>query len=250
MAKKVTDINLSEISLVDKGANPDAFIMLMKRKTGGQNMEKLQKKYDALVTEKEALQKKYDDLVTEVEALKKNGEKLEADGKALQKQHDDLIAKHAKEPDPKDEMSEDVKKRFEDLEKKDKASSDLIAKLLDEKAEAIYLEKAKGYKNLPIKPEEFGPILKRVAGGAATEEDMKKMEEVLKAADEAIEQGRLFKEQGSDGPGLSGGDALKKVEAKAGELMKSDTSLSKAQAFTKVLEEDATLYDEYLSEQQ
>lgn len=58
---------------------------------------------------------------------------------------------------------------------------------------------------------------------------------VKKSRDEALKQSRLFSEFGTTHGASSGGDALAELNSKAAELRKTQTTLSEAQAFEKVL---------------
>ena len=58
---------------------------------------------------------------------------------------------------------------------------------------------------------------------------------VKKSRDEALKQSRLFSEFGTTHGASSGGDALAELNLKAAELRKTETGLSEAQAFEKVL---------------
>jgi len=114
-----------------------------------------------------------------------------------------------------------------------------------------YIAKSQGYVNLAKSDDEFGPVLKSIANaerdGALPEGTAAKLDEVLKAADEQVKAGDLFKEAGRAGHG-GATDSEGKLKAAADELRKADPKLSQPQAIAKALENDGSLYDEYLKE--
>jgi hypothetical protein len=108
-----------------------------------------------------------------------------------------------------------------------------------------FVAKAEGYKGLTVEAEKFGPILKSVSE-KLTKEEADELERVLKAADEQIVKGELFKEAGGHGPAPS--DAFAEATQKAEELRKSDSSLTKEQALEKAFDGDPDLQSRYLAE--
>lgn len=133
----------------------------------------------------------------------------------------------------------------EDMVKKSEILEAMIKKQEDDKLTEKYVQVAKSFKGLVIKPEEFGIVLKEIAINSPKSID--KIEEVLKSADQAIVEGGIFKEIGSSAGGSGGAKAMDKIEQKAVEIMKSE-KISKAEAITKALEIDPSLYSEYLKE--
>ncbi len=138
------------------------------------------------------------------------------------------------------EHLEEVKKR-EELER-------VLKEERDKQARKEFIQKAATeFGNLPVKPEEFGLVLKGLAEKAP--EEYAKLEGVLKAANEAIEKGALFAEVGRSGA-LPGASAMSKIEAVANSLVQKDASMTKEQAIAKALELHPELYTEYLQETQ
>lgn len=132
-------------------------------------------------------------------------------------------------------------KKAEELEK-------VLKEERDKQARKEYIQKAvTEFASLPVKPEEFGLILKGLAEKAPDE--YAKLEGVLKAANEAIQKGALYAEIGRSG-GLAGGSAMAKIEAAANSLVQKDANMTKEQAIAKALEMHPELYTEYLQETQ
>lgn len=73
----------------------------------------------------------------------------------------------------------------------------------------------------------------------------------LDSAKAAVEKSGLFTEVGKSGSGLTAqGGAVKEVETKAAELMKSKAGLTKAQAIDQILMADAELAKRYETEEE
>lgn len=116
----------------------------------------------------------------------------------------------------------------------------------DLREEREYLAKAEQLDKLPLAPDQFGPLLKSIAGSVDAE-TFAKLEGVLTAANEAVSQGALFQELGAGGDG-GRTDAESKIEAAAAEIRKAQPDLSHAQAFTKALEQNPDLYAQHRQE--
>jgi len=93
-------------------------------------------------------------------------------------------------------------------------------------------------------------VLKSIANaerdGALPEGTASKLDEVLKAADEQVKAGDLFKEAGRAGHG--GGGTSDKVTAAAAEIKKADPKLTDAQAIAKAYQDNPEFYNEDLKE--
>jgi hypothetical protein len=139
----------------------------------------------------------------------------------------------------------EVRKRMEELEKRAREAEEIAKREREERVTKQFIEKAAAYKGLPVQPEEFGKVLKSLAEKAPDE--FAKLDEVLRAADEAIAKGKLFAELG--GNGRSEGSAYAKLEgiAKA-KVAESGGQLTFAQAFQKACQEHPELYLQYKEE--
>lgn len=174
-----------------------------------------------------------DELNTKVIDLEK---KLVDSGKDKEKNKKDDIWKG---------VNPEVRKRMEDMEKRAKDAEELAKKERDERITREYIAKVTAYQALPVKPEEFGLVLKSLA--EKDPENYAKIEAVLKVADEAIVKGGLFAELGRSGN--AGSNALQKAEAFVTEMIQKSAGLTKEQAIAKVWIEHPELYVEYEREQ-
>lgn len=156
-----------------------------------------------------------------------------------------------------EQLPEEVRKQLEEVEelKKKAAEAEELRKRVEE-AEALakaereerikreYISKAASFQALPIKPEEFGLVMKALA--EKDPENYAKVEAVLKAADEAIVKAGLFAEIGRSGN--TAGSAVQKAEALACEMIQKNAGMTKEQALAKVWVENPELYAEYEKE--
>lgn len=204
--------------------------------------------------------------------LKKKQEEHEAALKKAEEEHAAELAKAKKssgETEGEDDDDDDLKKadlspavraelekretaaneRIEKAEKDAKDAQELAKAEQDKRVTREFVAKAEGYQALPQKPAEFGPVLKS-ASEKLTKEEYDELDRVLKAADEQIRRGDLFKQIGGDGgPGGVGTDAFSELQRKAEEIRKSDSKLSPEQALEKAMQADPELQRRYLAEQ-
>lgn len=131
------------------------------------------------------------------------------------------------------------------LRKSNAAATQALAKM----AEAEEIAKAVArvrvdFPNLPVKPEDFGPVLKRAVGSLSAE-DAAELARVLKAADNAIVD--ATRATGLGVPFVAKGSAEQEIEAKAGEIAKAE-SVSFAKGYDIALQRNPDLYRRYLEE--
>jgi len=140
----------------------------------------------------------------------------------------------------KGQIPEEFVKRVESLEKR---NSDLEAELKkrDEQAKEDAIRKSLSGLAIGVNVDDMLPVLKSVYGTEAYD----KMLTTLKAADEQVKKGNLFKESGRDGVVES--NVEKQVQAQAAEIQKRD-GCTKEQAITKALHENPGLYTEWKKE--
>lgn len=209
-------------------------------------MDELKKQLDAAIAEKATLEVAKAAAAKEVAFLKDSLEKLNARVTAAESERD-ALAKAEAERNPKPvtlpkEVQEQINKALKDA---DDARQEL-AKMQDATDTVIYVAKASELKSLTQKPEEFGPLLKRVAGNKTTAEDVAVLETVLKSANATI--ATLLKTQGSDN-GQQAGEATAKLDTLAKALAKSGSMTYEA-AYAEVTKANPELYTQYVAESQ
>lgn len=141
-----------------------------------------------------------------------------------------------------------VETLFKRVEESDKKVQEALAKADSERDARVtkeYIMKAEGFKALPVKPAEFGLVLK--AFGEHNKEMYTQLEAVLKSCDELVSKSKLMDELGT---GREGGDneAWAEVEKRAADLMKRGLFTTKEQAISEVFKQDQALYKKYREE--
>jgi hypothetical protein len=121
-----------------------------------------------------------------------------------------------------------------------------LAKREDAEKTREYITKAAGFSHLPIKADEFGPILKSAAA-TLTEEEFGKLEQVLSAANYNLAQSNVFKSFGSSRNGADG-SVISKVEAEAKTLVDAGTFPTIEQAQAHLMRTNPSLYDQAVAE--
>ena len=263
MAQRIRIRKIKTVGLVDKGDDPEAQVVLLKRK-GEEEGEVMDS------PEKASLYQKIIHAVggalgldaETVEELSPSGEEEEVEmaeykredlpQEALDELADleakvaDLTAKLEADPDepvePVEEVSEAVAKRLDDAAKRADDAEKKIKALEDEKRLDTYKVKADAI-TLPGFTD-FGEILMKCADALGG--DFEKLEQVLTAADTAIKTGPLFKEVGRVGSGY--GSKAEEVDAEVAKIRTADPTLSVEQAKRRVAKQNPKLWNEVLNE--
>lgn len=163
---------------------------------------------------------------------------------------DEIATLTAAQPVEKSDDTEDIFKGLdprvrEVIEKAQKDATDTRAELAkrdDERISKEFIEKAATFKNLPINAADFGLVLKSI--GTLDPTVLAEIERVLRAADAGEKTSEVFKQAGSDQSGTA--TPIEQVNAKAQELMKSDSTLTVEAARTQVYRSNPSLYDSTL----
>lgn len=262
----LTDLDVEWVSLVDRAAVRDPVnqadpmrFLVWKRETPDQGAHMTPEEQTV------ALKKAQDNLAAitaERDTAKTDLAKSMADLKALQDAKDAEKDK-AKKPVEidKSELPVAVREALEKAEADNKAMAERVQKAEDAtkaaddiaKAEREtrltreFVTKAEGYRALVVKAEDFGPVLKE-ASEKLTKASFEAIEQVLKAADAAIVQTDLFKEQGRAREGAKAEGAIAEATAAAEALRKADTKLTDAAAMQKAFKADPALAARYQDE--
>src|SRR5690606_12512591 len=249
-ATKLKNLLIDRVDLVDKGANPEARIVLFKRddsagesggvatesskernllksaweliakhlgfsdekksigeyvvdidvrpKINGADITKSDEGGDVKMPEQTAnldeLLKGVDEKIREAvkAALAKRDEELEA----LRRRVDELSKKGEDKSDDinKADLPEPVRKRLEDLEKRAKEAEEIAKAEREARIKAEIRKRAENYANV-AKADDIADVIYKAQSVSA--EFAEKLEAILKAANERIEKGALFKELGT-----------------------------------------------------
>jgi len=136
-------------------------------------------------------------------------------------------------------LPEGVAKMFKEITGQLQSANEQIAKMRDTEDTKTFVAKAADLtSNLGVNAEEFGPVLKSI--NAANPELAAKVESVLKAANEAVAKGDLFKEAGAethDNPtGVAKADAWAQIETIAANMVAKGEFKTQAEAIAKAME--------------
>lgn len=264
------NLDVEWVSLVDRAAVRDSEnptepmrLLLWKREHPNPPQEgrmTAEETTAALAKAQEDLKKAED----RADAAEAKATKADEQIEALTKSVDELKKATSSDPEParldKSELAEPVRaalekaeadarahaERAEKAEKDAKEAGDIAKAEREERLTKEFVAKAESYKALPVKKDEFGPVLKE-ASEKLSKESYEALETVLKAADAQVAATDLFKEQGRGGDGKPS-DALGEAQAKAAELRKADSSLSEAEAMRKAFAENPELAARYQDE--
>jgi hypothetical protein len=285
MPNRLQDLTVDYVSLVDRAAvrdpqhksEPRRFLVwkregaeLPTTAKGGDHMEKsaeeLRAELEKSEREKKEAEEARDAAKAAVEKVEK--ERDEALAKAAAKSpgeggDKDDTTDPKKPPVKKEDLSPEARAALEKAESDNAALAERLTKAekqaeaADELAKAErnqrvtreFISKAEELRALPAQAVTLGPILKSADEGVPlTKEQNEELNRILKAADEQIRRSDLFKEVGASTAPGSGTDALSKLQSKAEELRKSDSSLSAAEALDKAMQDNPDLEREYAGE--
>lgn len=271
MAKKLTNLKITKVSLVDEGACSAAHITLFKQKKGGSEMtfeemmESLSEeqqaiikaKFDAQNEELEEAKKAFSEKEEELEKVKQEKKDLETkaseteeeeeeeDDLAIEANSEDGVTK-AKEELTEEEILKNVDPAVREMIQKAKSEAEIhkqaLIKMKEEKEVAQLTEIAKSINNVGTEEAQLVSMLKK-----AKSVDVEFYNEVLKTlqvANNIIADSELLKEKGQSFAG-NDVDAWSKVDAKADEIAKT-RGVSKAKATNIVIDEFPELYQAYL----
>lgn len=246
---RLKKLRLNEISIVDQGADPNAIVTIFKRddrSNGGKPMNDLEKmvaqmgeatktiadlqasvaKANADSTAKDATIADLQKRLTAAEAAKGSGAADDED--PILKAADPLVA------------AEIVK-----LRKANAAAAKQLAQLDEEREiKKVATQIQTDMRGLPVKAEEFAPILKR-AMGAMDEADSKELMRVLKAASNAVEDS--LRVTGLPSHLVQKGNAESEIETLAKAKQKAE-NITFAKAYDDVLAQNPALYSRFLAE--
>lgn len=154
-----------------------------------------------------------------------------------------VVPAQATDEDLLKSLPESIRKRLEDAERRAEEAESIAKAEREARVRREFLEKARGYRALPVKAEEFARVLKGLFEKAP--EEAKEIESLLQAADEALQKSALFREMGRSGGGAP--SAWGQIESLARERL-GKGGLTKEQAIAQVLQERPELYRQYREE--
>jgi colicin import membrane protein len=285
MAQRLTEMEITEISLVDEPANPEAKVLIVKSKggAGSVSLSEVAKAVMAAIEDfapqivEKAVSEGFSDdpqaaaaaaaiieeTVMDMEAVTKALEKAEADLAALTKRaeaaeskikeqddiikaKDDEIAKAKGAADPKADEEEILKALPESIRKRLEDADKERAEFAKKAEEAELKEAVAKAKSFGVgDAEKVGGLLIRIGKGKTTADDLAEIEAILRAAAAVSSHSALFKSIGA--AEAVDGDPEEMLKAKATEIQKANDGMTFAAAYDKALGENPQLYNAYIA---
>lgn len=254
--KEVRDMEIDEISLVDRPANQHAKVVFAKRAPEEENMPDI---YDADSNVVSLDDLKFGDVVydadgneyefvpagddededAEAPEYAEVGKSYGEDRERLASQIRDDLSKALRESDDKDAL---ISKALADAEQRIAKAEQIAKSERDLRLTREYISKAAEY-NVPIDPTELGPVLYRMAESMSYA-DCAVIHKALTAAGELI-----YEEIGYQGGG-DNDDVLSMATAAVNEAVsKSANAVSAEAAMAEFFMQNPAAYDAYLAEQ-
>lgn len=239
IVKQLTDMEIDEISLVDRPANQHARVLISKR-------DESEEDYVSDIYDAEGNALDVDDLTEGDVVFNEDGDAfvvtLEEDteveatvGKSFSEELHESISKAVSDRE-RDVIISKAQKDLAAMSKKVAEAEEIAKAERNLRLTREYEEVAKSY-NLPVEPKELAPALMAIAENLPYE-----VGEVIHKALTAA--GSIFEEIGKSG-GNSNNDVLSMVDAYIEEnISKSD--ISKAEAVEAIFTANPAAYDEYL----
>lgn len=267
--RKLHDMDIDEVSLVDRAANQHATIAFSKADNQEENMPEdgVFDVYDvdgfpvdqSTLTVGDIV---YNDEGEEFVVAESDGEEFEAYGDepdfdsnfvsdveeghemAIGKSLGDAMLEELSKASSEEERSEIIAAAMHEVEVAKAAAAEaweIARHEQDRRLEDQFISKAAEY-NLPVSPEVLGPILKSAAT-VLTDEQLDVLDQLFSAVGEF-----LYEELGAVGD-TDNDDVMNQVDHYASELVgKSDGGLSPEQATTMMFANNPTAYEQYLAE--
>jgi len=138
-----------------------------------------------------------------------------------------------------------VVKMITDLKKQAEEATAELRKEREARADALSVEKAKGWANLNLDAEKVGPALRRLSESDA--ELAKSVEELLSSVNAQAESASIFAEIGKSAD-FKSGNAYERITSLAKSAVEEGVTKSMAQAIADVATKNPDLYTQYLSE--
>lgn len=258
MSFELTDIELDEVSLVDRPANPLAKVVLFKMDSDAgtpPSEDPIDKKEGGLVAD---TQTPDSDLPARVEKLEQENAELRKS--ASQASFREKLPKGLQAVFDKLESDEEKDEFMTRYGKTEKAEDDPVAKALSEtakKAEDLAvkvakMEQAEARRTFLAKHEDLSKVvdLDKLAEPLMKmcQADSETVIIQLRALAKQAETGELFKVAGQDG-GVSEKSARAKVEKSLDEIQKANTAITREQAFARLADTNPKLVSELVSEE-
>lgn len=260
MAKRLQNLKIEQVALVDKGANQLADVVLFKRMsdapatpatvTTGTGTVPLQKGADAMpedVQDTAAIQKDLDAARAEVERVK---QELAALTPRQTDQIDVVKAEYAKTLAETEKAREELRKQLEVAQAEAEDARQEVLKIRAARRREKFIKFAQALSNLPgASADDFAETLDTVEA-AIPEKAFHKLHALLTSWNTLLEKSRVFEEIGrsGDGPAILSGPAGR-LASLAKDLQTSNPKLTYEQAYAEAMRRHPDIYKQYVAEQ-
>jgi len=270
VGNRLSDMEFDEVSLVNRPANQLSKVVLFKsadseeRAVPGHKDKKMDEDEEE-ISKPGHYGKMEDHDDEDEEEDSKSGHKMKKDdGEAIDlpsevyEYIDALESANAEMVDELSKMAEYIEEETDILKSADPQIVEIV-KAAEERAEAAekiakaerdyrieqeFIAKAAEFNALSVDASSLGPVLK-AAAEVMDEEAFGVIIDALSAANETVSESGLFSEVGKS-TSFESGSSTDSIEKAAARLREEDTSLTHAQAISKAVELDPSLYTEYL----
>lgn len=272
VGNRLSDMEFDEVSLVNRPANQLSKVVLFKSADSEERAVPGHKNKKMDEDEEEISKPGHYHKMEDDEEEDEDEEEVSKPGHKMKKGDADVIdlpsevyeyidaleSANAEMVDELSKMAEYIEEETDILKSADPAIVEIV-KAAEQRAEAAeqiakaerdyrieqeFIAKAAEFNALSVDASTLGPILK-AAAEALSEEAFGVIIDALTAANETVSESDLFSEVGKS-TSFEGGSSSDSIEKAAARLREEDTSLSHAQAISKAVELDPSLYTEYL----
>lgn len=240
LPRMLLDLEVTRVDLVDEGANSEAFIKIFKRKEGGsvdmtfeEILKQLKPEHAQEVKEEIAKAKAEVPEATQIELDNLRNEVAKLKDTPAETNEEDIL----KKADPA------VKALIEKSRLEAAAAKEAVKKMKEEQLQKEAIEKAKELPNIDQEEGQLAEVFR-----ALKQTDEKLFETVfglLKAANEAIAEGKVLEEIGKSAGTEDDAEAWNVIEKKAEEIVKIK-NISKEAAIAQVVQNHPDLYEAYI----
>lgn len=220
MPTKLTKLRVTRVDCVDKGANQAAHILLWKRKEPPMAETIAKADHDAVVA-------KLKEAETQIATLTEQVRKLTP-------------------VDPEDiwkGVSPVLKAKFVEQEKRAKAAEEAIAVEKAEREKVVYIGKARGFKYLPINPDDDWEVFQGVASLPAPVQE--RVDALLKAGEEFGRLAGLDKARGRSNLPAGDGSPLAELESIARSHVVKGLAKDEHEGMQRAIRDNPELYRRY-----
>lgn len=267
MPRKLTQLRVRQIGLVDKGANQEADILIMKRDTettgDGAQVQELkqmscpdcgakystQQELDAHMADAHPdTQKALDEAKAELANVQKQLADLQ--GGASDPHLEPFKAKYEEVTKELEKSREVMRVQMESITKELEESKAEVQKITKQRRREKFIKRVQELAHLPGAPaDDFAEILDHMQGNALTEKEFEKVNQMLTSWNRIVKESAIFTEIGRDlGVNFSGPEG--QLTALAKSKMAVDKKLTYAKAFTEAVTENPDIYRAYQKEQE